>query len=75
MSALMGKPLQGLQSFAPMLHAKGNCYINNSRDDFRIIGKEKDRYLIRLKESIFINHFNPSLNIKEDNVELILFTQ
>ena len=62
MSALTGKPLKGLQSFAPMLHAKGKCCINNSSDDFRIIGKGTDWYLIRLKESIFINHFKPSLN-------------
>ena len=57
-----------------MLHAKGNCCFNNCSDDFCIIGKEKDRHLTRLKESIFINHFQPSLNTKEDNAELILFT-
>ena len=71
MSALTGKPIKGLQSFAPMLYAKGRCWINNSSDDFRIIGKEKDRHLIRFKESIFINHFKPSLNTKEDNAELV----
>ena len=49
MSALTGKPIKGTQSFAPMLHAKGKCCINNSTDDFGIIGKEKDRHLIRLK--------------------------
>ena len=75
MSALTGKPLKGLQSFAPMLHAKGKCCISKSSDDFRIIGREKDRHLIRLKGSIFINHFKPSLNTKEDNAELVLFTQ
>ena len=53
MSALTSKPLKGLQSFAPMLQAKGKCYINSSSDDFRIIGKEKDRHWIWLKESIF----------------------
>ena len=58
-----------------MLQAKGKCCINNSSDDFRIIGKEKDRHLIRLNESIFINHFKPSLNTKEENTELVLFTQ
>ena len=58
-----------------MLHAKGKCCTNNSSDDFRIIGKGTDWYLIRLKESIFINHFKPSLNTKEDNAELVLFTQ
>ena len=75
MSALTGKPLKGLQSFALMFHAKGKCCINNSSDDFRIISKEKDQHLIRLKESIFINHFKPSLNTKEDNAELVLFMQ
>ena len=58
-----------------MLHAKGKCCINNSSDDFRIISKEKDRHSIRLKESILINHFKSSLNTKEDNAELVLFTQ
>ena len=62
MSSLAGKPLKGLQLFAPMLHGKGKCCINNSSNDFPIIGKEKDWHLIRLKESIFINHFKPSLN-------------
>ena len=57
MSVLTGKSLKGLQSFAPMLHAEDKCCINNSSDDFCIIDKEKDRHLIRLKESIFINHF------------------
>ena len=74
MSALTGKPLKGLQLFAPMLHAKGKCCINNSSDDFCIIGKEKDQHLIRLKEIIFIKQFKPSLNTKEDNAELVLFT-
>ena len=44
-----------------MLHAKGKSCINNSSDDFCIIGKEKDQYLLRLKENIFIEHFEPSL--------------
>ena len=74
-SALTGKPLQGVQSFAPMFHAKGRCCMNNSSDYFRIIGKDKDRHFTRLKESIFINHFKPSLNAKECNTELVLFTQ
>ena len=74
-SSITSKPLKGLLSFAPVHHAKGKCCINNSSDDFRIIGKEKDRHLIRLNESIFINHFKPSLNTKEENTELVLFTQ
>ena len=75
MSALTGKPFKGLQSFAPMLHAKSKCCVYKSSDDFCIIDKEKGWHLIRLNESIFINHFKPSLNTKEDNAELVLFTQ
>ena len=75
MSALTGKPIKGLQPFAPMLHAKGKCCISNNSDDFRIISKEKGKHLIRLQKSIFINHFKPSLNKKGGNAELVLFTQ
>ena len=62
MSALTDKSLKGLQSFPRMFHAKGKYCINNSSDDFCIVGKEKDRHLIRLEESMFINYFKPSLN-------------
>ena len=58
-----------------MLHTKDKCCINNSSDDFCIVDKEKDWHLIRLRESMFINHFKPLLNTKEDNAELVLFTQ
>ena len=75
MSTLTGKSLKGLQSFAPMLRAKDKWCINNSSDDFRIMGKEKDWHLIRRKGSIFMNHFKSSLNTKEGNAELVLFTQ
>ena len=73
-SSITGKPLKGLQSFAPLYHAKGKCCVNSS-DDFCIIGKEKDQHLIRFNESIFINHCKSSLNTKEDNTKLVLFTQ
>ena len=49
MSSLSGKSLKRLQSFAPMLHGKDKFCINNSSDDFCIIGKEKDQHLVRLK--------------------------
>ena len=76
MSALTGKPLKGLHSFAAILHAKGTCCINNSSDDFRIIGKEIGKEIgiwLALTESIFINNFKPSLNTKEDNAELVFW--
>ena len=37
-----------------------------------VTGKERNQCLIRLKEIISINHFQPSLNTKEDNVEFVL---
>ena len=48
MSALTGNLIKGLQPSATMLHAKGKCCVNNSSYDFRIIGKEKDRPLVKL---------------------------
>lgn len=74
MSTLKRKVLKGLQPFPPMRHAKEECCFNNSGDDFHIIVKEKYKYLIRLKECIFINHFDLSLNTMEGNAELVLFT-
>ena len=53
MSALTGKLIKGLQPSATMLHAKGKCCVNNSSDDFRIIGKEKDRRLIKRFSRIY----------------------
>ena len=71
MSSLTGKSLKGHLLLCFMQNAKAN----NSYDDFLIIRKEKDRHLVRLKESIFINHFKPSLNTKDDNAKLVLSTQ
>ena len=51
MSPLTRKPFKELQSFYLTLMQKDI----NSRDDFCIMGKEKDQYFIRLKESIFIS--------------------
>ena len=42
-SALAGKTLKRLQSFAPMLYAKDECCINNNGDNSRIIGRERER--------------------------------
>ena len=57
-SALTGKPLSGCQIFAPLQHVKtAKCNPAGpkvSRDDFEIIGKEKNQYLLQVKESILI---------------------
>jgi len=41
-SALTGKPLNGMQMYAPLQHLRtGSCMVRISRDDFEIIGREK----------------------------------
>ena len=71
-SALTGKPLSGCQMYAPMQHAR-SCQYHLKRDDFTIIGSEKNRYLLRVKESIFIYKHKPKLNGPESSVKLHLF--
>ena len=80
-SALTGKPLSGAQVFAPMQHVRSGCCNSNShstvpmvtRDNFKIIGYEKDRYLLFIKESILIKKANPKLNGTFTSVPLSLF--
>ena len=74
-SALTGKPLHGLQVFAPMIHVKSDCCSETkiSRDDFRIIGREKDNYLVQVKESIIISTTRPRLNNNIVSIPLSLF--
>ena len=77
LSALTGKPLSGVQVFAPLQHVKSaKCNPEGpkvSRDDFEIIGYEKDRFLLQVKESILIKKNNPEINGNETSVPLYLF--
>ena len=75
-SARTGKPLNGMQIFAPMQHtrkAEGKCG-HVSRDDFEFIGGGGGRYLLQIKESLFIKKLNPELNGSETSVPLYLFS-
>ena len=73
-SALTGKPLQGQQIFTPMSHARSCCPGTKiSRQDFEVIGQEKDNYLLLLKEIILISTSKPSLNGKKTSVHLSSF--
>jgi len=74
-SGLTGKPLNGMQIFAPMQHARAGCHVRVSRDDFKIIGHEKDPYLLLLKESIVITTSRAQLNGNIASVPLHLFSQ
>ena len=74
-SALTGKPLSGLQVFAPLNHVRSKHLSNRiTKDEFSIIGHEKDNYLIKVKESIFIKSMRPNLNGGETSVPLALFS-
>ena len=72
-SALTGKPLTGCQVFAPMKHAR-SCGCHVSRENFKLIGFEKDPYLLLVKESILIKKDRPAINGNEQSVPLALFT-
>ena len=76
MSALTGKPLKPQQIFTPMQHVRSSCCSARkvSRDDFTIIGHEKDPFLVKLKESIIIATSKPQLNGRETSVPLYLFS-
>ena len=42
-------------------------------EDFSIIGRESNHYLLETKESLFIKRDNPSLNSNKYSQELFLF--
>ena len=74
-SARTGKPLSGMQIFAPMQHtrkAEGRCG-KVSRDDFKFIGGGGGRYLLQIKESLMIQKLNPELNGSVTSVPIHLF--
>ena len=75
-SALTGKPLSGMQMFAPMYHVRVKCDHESpimGRKDFKIIGREENPFLLQIKESIFIYKFRPKLNNNDASVPLHLF--
>ena len=72
-SALTGQRLNGLQVFSPMQHCKCCPGASISRDDFKIIGRDSNPYVLQVKESIFIKTKRPQLNNNMISVPLHLF--
>ena len=72
-SALTGKPLNGLQVFAPLHHVRSCQGARISRDNFKIIGRDNSHYLLQVKESIFITTLRPRLNNNITSVPINLF--
>ena len=52
------------------LHAKDEC--NGTLDNFEIIGKANNDYFLRIKESLLINKYKPTINSKEKSIPLHL---
>ena len=50
-----------------------NCDHTVAWEDFSIIGRESNHYLLEMKESLFIKRDNFSLNRKKYSQELFLF--
>ena len=77
MSTLTGKPLSGGQIYAPLQHVQTEmCGPSPKvhRDDFEIIGRDDNKYILQVKESLFIYKLRPQLNGTESSVPLHLFT-
>ena len=77
-SALTGGPLSGLQIFAPLQHvrqAKCSPSPKVERENFEIIGRDSNNYILQIKESLFIYKHKPQLNGNQQSVPLHLFNQ
>ena len=67
-----GKRLKGMLSTSMRDHML-DCDHTIAWEDFSIIGKESNRYLLEIKESLLIKRDNPSLNRSKHSQELFLF--
>ena len=75
-SALTGKSLSGMQMFTPMHHVRTKCRHESpcmGREDFKVIGREQNPFLLLIKESLFIYKLRPELNNNDTCVPLKLF--
>ena len=76
-SGLTGNPLSGGTIYAPLQHVrKEKCGPSPKvhRENFEIIGRENNSYILQVKESILIYKFKPKLNGNQTSVPLYLFT-
>ena len=68
----MGKPVKGTISTSVRDHMLV-CDHKVVHEDFKFLGNESNRYLVELKESLFIKRDRPSLNKNLYSQELLLF--
>ena len=67
-----GKRVKGTLSTSVRDHML-DCDHTVAWEDFSIIGRESNHYLLETKESLFIKRDNPSLNRNKYSQELFLF--
>ena len=67
-----GKRVKGTLSTSVRDHML-NCNHTVAWEDFSIIGRESNHYLLETKESLFIKRDKPSLNRNKYSQELFLF--
>ena len=75
MSALTGKQTHGGQVYAPMQHVRSDSCLATTvtRNDFDIIGREENPYMLQVKESILICTSKPQLNNNLTSVPIYLY--
>ena len=67
-----GKPVKGTLSTSVRDHMLV-CDHKVLHEDFKFLGNESNKYLLELKESLFIKRDRPSLNKNLYSQELLLF--
>ena len=71
-SPRIGKPVKGTLSTSVRDHMLV-CDHKVVHEDFKFLGNESSRYLLKLKEGLFIKRDNPLLNKNLYSQELLLF--
>ena len=71
-SSRTGKHLKGTLSISVRDHML-DCNHMVAWDDFKVLGRESNHWLLEIKESLFIKRDNPSLNKNIYSQELFLF--
>ena len=71
LSCFTNQPVKGINT-AIKEHI-GFCKCNSGFNNFSIIGSESNKQLREIKESLFINHLKPNLNIQVKSAKLYLF--
>ena len=74
-SALTGKQTHGGQVYVPMQHVRSDSCLATTvtRNDFDIIGREENPYMLQVKESILICTSKPQLNNNLTSVPIYLY--